>query len=663
MARAANDRVTVEILRNYFTAIAERMGYALERTAHSTFIKESADFATGMATPSGEFFAYPRALGVSSFLGLNLATAIAAFDDYQDGDVVIVNDPYTSGGLATHLPDIHLFRPIFVDGEILCFAWCFVHSTDVGGLVPSSISQQASDVHQEGLRVPPYKLYSAGHLDQPFVSLFLANCRTPSQNWGDLNAMVAALETGRAGIESAAAKFGASVIRDSMAAVLNWTESRARRILSRIPDGEYSFADYLDDDGDGAPIRLQVKLRVRDTSVELDYEGTDPQVNLALNLAAFGPRHPFLAQGLINFILSEDPGMPLTGGIVRPLTVSAPRGSIVNPTYPAAIGVRYAVVIRLYNVVLGALAKAVGDNVPAPGTGQAPLVALASTAIDRETGHVAVLEPVYGGGGATSRCDGVAGIDSAAGYLKNTPIETTEVGSPVLAERYELLPDSAGAGQYRGGWGVLFAFRSLQSGSVVSIRGMERTRFEPWGLLGGRAAGRTSAVLNRGTAAEQRFGRVDVLRLEPGETFTLLAGGGGGWGNPYKRSPELVLADVHSGLLSVKSAEDDYGVEIRGDRIDYRLTSARREEALANSTTPELYDLGPSRREYERGWSDELSTALVKFLMTIPAGSRPYAKRRVRAQVEQMERKPRSVAELQRIWDELQVVDKSLSDG
>jgi N-methylhydantoinase B len=628
------DKVTLEILKSYFVAIAEGMGYTLERTSHTTFIKESADFVTAVATPRGEFFAYPRTIGVSSFLGLDMSPTIQAFSDYAPGDVIITNDPYSTQGLATHLPDIHLFQPVFVDDTLLCFAWCFIHCSDVGGLAPASISPRAFDIQQEGFRIPPRKLCQTGKLDQDFLDLFLANCRIPEQNWGDLKAMLAALKTAERRMRDLAAKFGLPEVRQAMDDMLNWTEHGVRKLVRTIPDGDYAFADYLDDDLDGAPIRLAVTLRVRGDAIEVDYTGTDPQINGAFNLPAFGERHPFLLQGLINFMLSEDPHLPLTGGIVRPFRVVAPEGSVVNPTFPAAVGVRYATVIRLYNVVLGALAQAVPDRVPAAGAGQAAMVVLSVP--DAATGKrdVTVLEPMFGGGGATRRGSGPAAIDSGGGFLKNTPVESMEAHIPVLTERYELLPDSAGPGKHRGGWGVQFDFRVLRPESIVTARGIERTRFEPWGLAGGHAAARTRTFVNAGTEREREIGRIDVLHLEPGDVVSVWTSGGGGYGSPVERDPAAVAADVYSGLLSALAAERDYGVVIRDGIVDPGPTAAIRADRMDPFQQPALFDLGPARRAYETVWTDELSEALAKFLLTLPPPFRAYAKREIHRRIE-----------------------------
>lgn len=652
MTDLRTDKVTLEILKNHLVAVAEGMCHSLERTAHSTFIKESADFAAGIATADGEIVGYPRYVGVTSFVALDLAETIRVGGPYEPGDIVITNDPYTTMGLATHLPDIHFLKPIFADGELLCFAWCFIHCSDVGGLVPASIDPRAYDIHQEGFRVQPRKLYRGGELDRAFIDTFLANTRTPNENWGDFKAMVAALNTAESRTATLVAKVGANRLRQAMSDLVSWSEDRVRDLIGGIPNGEYSFADYMDHDADGIPIRLAVTLRISDHDVVLDYTGTDPQVDAAFNVPAFGERHPFLAQGLLNYFLTQDSHIPLTGGIVRPLRNVTARGSIVNPVFPAAVGVRYATAHRLYNVVLGALAQACPAGVPSAGAGQAAMVALSVPRTDVGGRQVAVLQPMFGGGGATGRCDGVAGADSCAGYLKNTPIESMENTIPVVAERYELLPDSAGAGAHRGGWGTQFAFRILRPSSIVTARGMERTRFSPWGLQGGRASGLTSTAVNEGAADERRLGRIDVLHLRPNDTVMIRSSGGGGYGDPLLRDPRLVLDDVRSDLLGIDNAARLYGVVVTDDRVDEAETAVLRDE-MRHRRAGELsmFDLGADRVRYERIWMPEARHALGVRLESLPVALRSFVKNDIHRRVDaDATLHPFTVEHLDAIW-------------
>jgi N-methylhydantoinase B len=656
------DGVTLSVFRSHVVAAAEGMGHTVERSSHSTFVKESDDFATAIATPAGEFFSYPRNIGVSSFLGLDLKPAIDALATCRPGDVLVTNDPYSTQGLVTHLPDIHLIKPIFAADELICFVWCFIHSSDVGGLAPASISPLAEEIHQEGFRLPPRKLCDEGTLDQELLDLILTNTRSPTENFGDIKAMIGALNTGERRMQETIAKFGLDVVHQAMDDMLLWTENRARARLATIPDGDYHFIDYLDDDGDGAPVRLAVMLRARGDTVELDFSGTDPQVRIACNLPAFGPRHPFLAQGIINFILSEEPDIPLTGAIMRPITIVAPRGSILNPEYPAAVGVRYATVIRLYNVVLGALAQAIPDRVPSAGSGAAAVVMVSVPNRDSGGRQVAVLEPLQGGGGATKHADGVAGNDSAVGFLRNTPVESLEANVPVVVEKYELIPGSAGAGMRRGGWGTRLDFRLLRPHSIVTAQGMERCLFEPWGLAGGLPSARTQAFLNRGTPREQELGQIGVLTCDPGDVVSVLTSGGGGYGDPLTRDVDDVWADHRAGLLTIEDALAHYGAVIGTDGVDQPATAATREARRpSHAAERRLFAFGQTRIDYELVWTEELSDALCQFLYTLPTGLRPFAKRELRQKIASATTRPTPGA-VAGFWQEIATTRLANSD-
>src|SRR5919204_1219718 len=244
----AIDRVTLEVLRNHYEAIVEDMARIMERTAYTTFVKETADFSTGLVSRGGEYVAYPWKLGASSYLGLNLAHALAYFDHYDEGDIVICNDAYLSGPLCTHLPDVHILRPIFHDGRIICWGYAFVHSSDMGGAVPASVWPRATEIFQEGLRIRPTKLYRAGELNRDVLDLILDNCRIPEMNWGDIKAMCAAANSCDRRVGEMVRKFGVSTVVEGIDAVLDYAERRARAALARIPHGTYPFAGYMGDD-------------------------------------------------------------------------------------------------------------------------------------------------------------------------------------------------------------------------------------------------------------------------------------------------------------------------------------------------------------------------------------------------------------------------------
>src|SRR5215471_13669562 len=509
------DALTLELLRNYLHGAVEDMAYAVERTAHTTFVKETADFTCGLLNPSGEFFAYPVELGVASMAGINYARTLEAVGTLAPGDVVITNDPYGSAAAATHLPDLHLVRPIFWEDRLVGHAAGFLHCSDIGGLVPASISPRAAEIFQEGLRLPPKKLFVGGQVNQDLLDVILANCRIPEQNWGDLQALVAGLVTGERRLHALIARFGVDVVQKGMDDLLDYTERKVQALIRRMPRGRYEFSDYIEDDVvTDIPIRLKVVLTVGDGVIHLDFTGSDVQVGSALNVPTGGRAHPFMAVALFNYFITRDPGIPLNAGVLRPIRMTLPAGSVVNPQFPAACGVRYATVLRVYDAVLGALARALPAEIPAASGGQGCMVALSLPDPEAGRRHVTVIEPMIGGGGGRPARDGVDGCDASLGFLKTTPAETLEVEVPSLVvRRFDLVTDSGGPGRWRGGHAVRLDMQVFRPEGQVTARGMERLRFAPWGVAGGRAGSTGRAVLNPDTARERAVAKIDLLAL------------------------------------------------------------------------------------------------------------------------------------------------------
>ena len=394
------DPLTLEILRNYLQGAVEEMAYAVERTAHTTFVKETADFTCGLLNPSGEFFAYPIELGVASFGGISYAATLEAVGPLEPGDVVITNDPYGSAAAATHLPDLHLVRPIFWDGRLVAHGAGFLHCSDIGGMVPASISPRASEIFQEGLRLPPKKLFVRGEVNRDLLDVILANCRIPEQNWGDLQALVAGLTTGERRVHALIRRFGSDTVDKAMDDLIDYAARKVEALIRKMPAGRYEFSDYIEDDVvTDIPIRLKVALTIGDGEIHLDFTGSDVQVGSALNVPTAGRVHPFMSIALVNYFVTRDRTIPLNAGVLRRVRMTLPEGSVVNPKFPAACGVRYATVLRIYDAVLGALARAVPAHIPAASGGQGCMVALSLPDPEAGRRHVTVIEPMIGGGG------------------------------------------------------------------------------------------------------------------------------------------------------------------------------------------------------------------------------------------------------------------------
>jgi N-methylhydantoinase B len=649
--------VTVELLRNYFQGAVEEMAYVVERTAYTTFVKETADFTTGLLTPEGEFFAAPVDLGVANFVGISFATALSAAGPLDEGDIVLTNDPYTTRAASTHLPDLHTLKPVFSDGRIVAYTYAFLHCSDIGGMVPASISPRAAEIFQEGLRLPPKKLFRAGVLNQDLLDVILANCRIPEQNWGDLKALVAGCNTGERRLHRLVDKFGLDTVDKGLDDLMEYTERKVEAVIRRMPRGRYEFSDYIEDDvATDIPIRLKVAVTIGDGEIHLDFTGSDSQVASALNVPTGGQVHPFMATALINYFITQDRSIPVNAGVLRPLRMELPVGSVVNPQFPAACGVRYATVVRIYDTVLGALAQAVPEHVPAASAGQGCMVALSLPDPEAGRRHVTVIEPMIGGGGGRPSRDGIDGCDASLGFLRTTPAESLEVEVPVVVRRFHLVPESAGPGRFRGGLGVRLDLQVFQPEGIVTARGMERLRFAPWGLAGGEAGANGLVVLNPGTPSERTLPKIDVLALEPGDVLSIRTPGGGGWGDPFERPAELVRDEVQAGLLGPDRARERYGVVVVDGQIDEAATAdARAARRPATGRPGEIaFDFGPARREHERVWTPEVYDAFIALLMSLPIPHRAYVRRTLYARIQSLAASRAVTREdVAKLWEEL----------
>jgi N-methylhydantoinase B len=628
-----SDKVMLEILNNRFTGIVEEMGYVIHRASFTVFVKETWDFDSALLTPQGEVFCYPRNIGVTNMLGIDMGPAIGCIDHFEPGDVIVTNDPHTTRGMCTHLPDIMLFKPLFFQGKLLCFAWCFVHSSDVGGLVPGSIAPTAYDRYQEGLTIPPTKLVKAGKLNDELLQIILANCRIPEQNWGDMKALLAALNIAERRIGQVVAQYGAASVERGIGGLMAYGEHRAREILSGIPNGTYRFSDYVEADfASKYFIRVKVRVVVEDGNLLLDFTGTDPQVRAAMNLPTYGKPNQWVVLGIVNFLRTSDRALPLNRGILRSVKVNIPEGSFLNPTPFVATGVRHTTGYRVSDAVLGALSQAVPERIPAAGAGQVAIVLYSH--LDPRTGgyKVSVLQPMQGGCGARPTKDGIDGVNFSAGSLRNVPTESIELEAPIIVNRY-MLADTAAAGRTRGGSGVVFEFQSLAPNAIVTARGMDRFKLRPYGRKGAHPGSLGETLVNPGTARESDIGKIDILKLIPGDVLRITAPGGAGYGDPLERDPELVSTDVENGFVRVAEAIDTYGVVLVEGRVDAVATKARR-EALRGRSSTEEFVFGPERAAYETRLPEAVQDLIAELLTEYPAATRQFLRDRLYARIE-----------------------------
>jgi len=495
-----------------------------------------------------------------------------------------------------------------------------------------------------------------GEPNRDLLDIIRANCRIPEQNWGDLQALVAGLVTGERRVHALITRFGVDTVEKGMDDLIDYTARKVEALIRRMPRGRYEFCDFIEDDVvSDIPIRLKVAMVVGDGEIHLDFTGSDVQVGSALNVPTGGRAHPFMAIALFNYFITKDPGIPLNAGVLRPIRMTLPVGSVVNPQFPAACGVRYATVLRIYDAVLGALALALPAEIPAASGGQGCMVALALPDLEAGRRHVTVIEPMIGGGGGRPGRDGIDGCDASLGFLKTTPVETLEVEVPaVLIRRFHLVADSAGPGRWRGGHAVRLDMQVFRPEGQVTARGMERLRFAPWGVAGGRAGATGRAVLNPGTPGERPVPKIDLLALEPGDVLSMRTPGGGGNGDPLKRPIEAVAADVEAGLVTPAHARAAYGVVMADGAVDPAATSALRAECRAAAGPLGPFDFGAARDAHERRWPPALQDALVALLMTLPAPYRAYVRRALYSRIAaRTDHGPVTTDDLTRLWAEL----------
>ena len=575
------DPVRTEIMRNRFAAMAEEAATVAFRTAHTTFVKQTQDFQVALARPEGEFFAYPVLSGVTSSCGQSIAGFLRAFaaDPPAPGDVLISNDPFGSGGLATHTMDIHLVMPIFEGDELVCFAWSFVHASDIGGAVPGSISPDLTEIYQEGIRIRPAKLYRRGVASPDIANILRDNSRIGDDVWGDLEAMLAAMRLLERRLLELIARVGLAELRAGIDEVMDYAALKAREVIGKLTDGSYVFSDYVEGATADEAIHLRSRLTVADGSAEVDFAGSDPQVQAAFNVHTGAATHPMLCLGLIHYILTMEPSIPMNGGLMRPIRTRAPAGSLVNADMPAAMGNRWVTAMRGYDTQIGCLNQAVPGGLAACGAGQAGIISVAWTDPRSGRGRVAVVEPFSGGSGGRVRAEGVDGNDTMIGFLKSTPIEHVEVETPLIVRRHELVADSFGHGRHRGGAAIRIELECRAPEARITVRGLDRFRFQPWGAFGGTPGNNGRAVLNPDGDGEQELGRIRVLTMRQGDVLRMTSPSGGGFGDPFERDPAPVLREVADGLLTVDAAARCYGVAIADGAVDATATAALRRGA------------------------------------------------------------------------------------
>lgn len=627
-------KTTLQVLANYCAAAAESMGWTLMRTAHSTFVKETEDFSCQVLTVDGLTVASPKTFGATWYTGLDYSGVIGRFD-YKEGDICVVSDPY-SGFVATHAPDLHMWKPVFRDGELMCFVGNHIHNTDVGGAVPASLSRSLTEVHQEGLRIPPMRLMRDGKLNEDLLRIISTNVRLPEQNWGDLNAQIACVNVGERKVHEIIDRFGKEAFRSGLGQLLDYAERQARAIIRDLPDGDYFFADYADEDqAGGYPVRIAVTLKIRGDELIVDYTGSDPQLVSSLNMPTGGnERHSLAMVGVVYALYCLDPTIMLNSGLVRPVRAILPEGTVVNALPPAAVGMRSLMSNLAQTVVIGAFCRVKPDRMPAsPGSGLSIMNVKTSTRDGRAV--MASIGPVGGGAGGGPNADGAEGCGANMSFLKNTPVEINEAEVPITIRRYGLVPDSGGAGRYRGGSALEMEFQVYAPQTMITARNRDRSIFSAWGLLGGKPGAPSRFAKNPGTDKCVELGSTDVVHCDPGDVILIQGPGAGGYGSPLDRPVDEVLFDVKRGFVSIDRARSDYGVVIGPDmKVNEAATTELRIE-MAKAQTISEFGHSATRIEFESIWTERRYAALTDILASVPVAWRYFIKHQIFAAIGQ----------------------------
>ncbi len=551
------DSITMQVIRYAMEQVADEMGRTLVRTGRSTVIKEIEDITCAVFDRHGNTIAqaHHAPMLLTGFeLGMRALVNKYRPEDLDEGDIIMFNDPYAGG---QHVMDLVTFAPAHHEGELVGFVGSIAHHSDLGGAAPGGTAGGLTEIYLEGLRFPMVKLYKKGEEDPELFGILENNIRVPDKTLGDIRAQASADFVGVQRVRDIYEKYGAEIVQKCEEMLLDYSESRIRAGLRKIPDGTYTGVDYIDDDGQSdEPIKLQVNIHKKDDEVVVDFEGTAKQVRGNIN-CPIATVHAAVYYALIAVI---DPHVPPNSGCYRPFTVEAEEGLIVNPRMPAAVGARTNTSQKIAEAMMLALSKAVPDRVQAGCHGQ--ITNCGFSGYHPVTGKRFVYIDIQGGGaGARKTKDGRDGQDSHLARFKNTPIEAVELEYPVRILRYEFIPDSGGAGKYRGGLTVRRDIEVLTD-NVSLARYGDRQRFGPFGLFGGKEGSKGKFILNPDAPEERQLKSKGLDVLKRGDVVSLRLPGAGGYGNPLERDLNLLLQDVRDGKVSLESAREDYRVAI-----------------------------------------------------------------------------------------------------
>ncbi len=572
----ASDPIGFELFRNTLLSIADEMALTILRTAYSGVLRDNMDYSTAFCDGDGRTVAQGLTLPahLSSFPDALAATIARYGDRMQPGDIYCLNDPFEGG---MHIPDVFVLKPIFFEGERVAFAATICHQTDMGGRVAGSNASDSTEIYQEGLRIPPVKMYDRGEPNETLFRLFEKNVRMPVRVFGDLRAQLAACHIAEEAFLRLLHRHGVKQVKAYMEEVLEHTERLTRAVLRELPDGEWSFEDWIDDDGVdyGKPIRLFVTFKKRGDSLVADWTGTSPQPKGAItNTLSFTKAATYTA---LKSVLSYD--VPCNAGFYRAIDVIAPPGTIANGVLPAASAARGLTGFRMIDTCFGALAQMLPHRSIASSEGGNTGISIGG--YDTERKPFIFVEFVCSAWGGRAWSDGLDGNANLMANMSLPPVEITEAEQPLQILRTEFIQDVGGPGKHRGGASIRRDYKLLEEEAVLQVRA-DRHDFRPYGLFGGRPGRPSRNVLNPDGQHRELPGKF-TMTMKRGDVLVSESAGPGGWGDPLERDPARVLRDVRNEFVSLRSAREDYGVviDVASWTVDEAATRALRDELRA----------------------------------------------------------------------------------
>ena len=551
------DPITLEIVFNALRSITDETFIALTKSAYSTNIKERRDHSTAICDLDGRLIVQAEnslPIHLASMTGL-MASLLAKYDlaDIEEGDLFVANDPHVAGG--THLPDINLAMPVFVDDKLSAFVCNIAHHADVGGMAPGSMAGGMSEIYQEGLRIPVVKLFRRGELQEDLFEILLLNVRIPEERRGDYYAQIAACRLGRRRLLEAAETYSMDMLQAAFGEIIERTERRMREGVAQIPDGTYHFEDVMDDDGLGTlDIPIKVKINVAGDRIHFDFTGTSPQVagNINVTLNATQASVAYCLKALL------DPEIPNNEGVLEVCEIECPKGTLLNCSPPAPVAARANTSQRIIDVVIGALSDALPEATVGAANGANTTAVFSGT--DPVTGkEYLYLETLGGGFGGRNDRDGKDGVQVHITNTSNLPVEVIEMEYPLRVLSYGLVEDSGGAGKYRGGMGLRREITPVGHDCIFNGAG-ERFSNEPWGVFGGSSGGTGQFIHTKQDGLEKKLAiKPSGIALKAGEKILVETPGAGGYGAPEERSDAEITDDVESGKFSDAYVKMHYG--------------------------------------------------------------------------------------------------------